>query len=101
MRHWREWACLLAKQAKIPKLKRVFFVVELHMKGVLQDTGNCHGTTKAIIDGMVDAGVIPDDDPEYKKGIFYITPVRDKTNWIRVTVHDLDSPLDYSFLNEL
>lgn len=101
MKLWREFGWEKAKTGKLPKLDRIIAVVEVGIKGVLQDVGNCHGTTKAIIDGIVDAGVIPDDKPKHLLGIIYIAPVKSKDNWIRVTVHDMDSPIDYSFLDEL
>lgn len=92
---WREEASILAMQAKIPSLSQVVVSVETGFKGVRQDVGNCHGCTKAIVDGIVDTGVIPDDKPQYLRGIFYAAPVKAKSDWIKVTVHEVDGSFDY------
>ncbi len=89
-----------ATSAGIPALDKIVVVVRTGGKGVLQDVGNCHGCTKAIVDGIVDAGVIPDDKPEHLRWILYAAPVRDKEHWIEVTVHDASAPIDYSFLHD-
>ena len=92
---WREEALLLAIQAKIPALDQVVVSVETGFKGVRQDVRNCHGCTKAIVDGIVDAGVLPTDEPQFLLGIFYVAPVKDKSDWIKVTVHEVDGSFDY------
>lgn len=39
-----------------------------------QDVGACYPAVKAAIDGMVDAGIIPDDTPEHLEAITMVTP---------------------------
>lgn len=39
-----------------------------------QDTGACHPAAKAVIDGLVDAHVIPDDDPTHVHRHIYNPP---------------------------
>ena len=40
-----------------------------------QDTAACVLATKAAIDGIVDAGVVPDDNPQYMKYVRFWPPV--------------------------
>lgn len=74
--HWREKAkrtrglrdavCWLAKAAKIPAAHRL--VVQLHFATGdkrRRDSPNLTATSKPAIDGLVDAGVIPDDHDGY------------------------------------
>ena len=39
------------------------------------DTGACYPTVKSVIDGAVDAGILPDDSPEYVGSILFNAPV--------------------------
>lgn len=62
-RQWRTWSALLC--GKKPALTPP---VEVHVHphrddNRLPDTGSSFHVTKAIIDGAVDAGMIPDDGP--------------------------------------
>jgi crossover junction endodeoxyribonuclease RusA len=64
-REVRTTTALLCRQAKIPPLARVR--IELHYRPRdrrRRDTVNLTLTVKAIEDGVVDAGVIPDDTPD-------------------------------------
>lgn len=57
---------LLARKAKVPSLKRIS--VELHYcprDKRRRDPLNLVALLKPIEDGLVDAGVIPDDNPVY------------------------------------
>lgn len=67
----RSDACLLTRAAKIPSLHRI------RVDGIYEppdrrkrDAGNYYPTYKAAIDGLVDAGVVPDDDSKHVKGPF-------------------------------
>ncbi len=70
-KHWRVIAKLSA--AKIPPLKTMNVTVQPYQKkGRLQDTAACNPSVKAAIDGIVDAGVIPDDSGEYLPKIIFL-----------------------------
>jgi hypothetical protein len=58
------WA--MARAAKIPRLERahVFYVLHPDTKTRRRDPGNWSPSVKAAIDGIVDAGVLPDDNHE-------------------------------------
>lgn len=43
-------------------------------KRSMADTGACHPAAKAAIDGIVDAGILPDDSPQYVREIIFRAP---------------------------
>jgi hypothetical protein len=53
-----------ARAAKLPTLQRIHVFYVIHPKPGIRrrDPGNWSPTAKAAIDGLVDAGVVPDDD---------------------------------------
>lgn len=60
----RQAAWAMARHHKLPALERahVFYVVHPDTKGRRRDPGNWSPSAKAAVDGLVDAGVLPDDD---------------------------------------
>lgn len=80
VKEWRTAFHILAKEAKIPPLKWVSITAEpfSNSKGRLQDVAACNPAVKAAIDGIVDAGVLPDDSPKYLSSITFMSPKRDK-----------------------
>lgn len=62
---WRHAGFYLAKEAKVPHLERISLVVTPFGPGREQDPGNCYPSVKAFVDGMVDAGVVDDDDGKH------------------------------------
>lgn len=61
------WA--LATQAHIPPLRRAHIVAEYcPTDRRRRDPANWAPTAKAAVDGLVDAGVLPDDSAEYLDG---------------------------------
>jgi hypothetical protein len=60
----RNAAATLARHSKLPALQRahVFYVVHPGLKVTRRDPGNWAPSAKAAVDGLVDAGVLPDDD---------------------------------------
>jgi crossover junction endodeoxyribonuclease RusA len=55
-----------ARAAKVPALQRIHVFYVVHPKPGIRrrDPGNWSPTAKAAIDGLVDAGVVPDDNSE-------------------------------------
>ena len=45
-------------------------------RGRLQDTAACNPAAKAAIDGLVDAGIVPDDSGDYVRQITFLPCVR-------------------------
>ena len=53
--------------------------------GKLQDTAACNPSVKAAIDGIVDAGVIPDDTGEFLPQITFL-PCKRGHNALELTI---------------
>jgi len=77
VREWRAIFNALALEAEIPPLPAISVTVqpELRHRGSMPDTGACIGAAKAAIDGLVDAGVIPDDSPRFVHRLTFEAPV--------------------------
>lgn len=57
---------LLVRAARVPPVSRVRVQLEYTPRdGRRRDTDNLVATLKAVCDGVVDAGVVPDDTPEF------------------------------------
>jgi hypothetical protein len=80
---WRKSFELLARSEKIPNMSWLNVVIEPHQKGGrLQDVGACNPAVKAAIDGIVDAGVLPDDGPTYVKSLIFLPPKNDRNSLV-------------------
>ncbi len=67
---WREAACTLAKAQHIPPCRRVEIQLWYTPRDVrARDPLNLVATLKAVEDGIVDAGVIPDDSSRYHTSV--------------------------------
>lgn len=76
-REWREVAGFTALAAKVPRLSwATFHCVPFQARGVLADPGAHIGPAKATIDGLVDAGLLPDDTGQHVGGITMVAPRR-------------------------
>lgn len=74
---WRQTAAWLAKAQKLPKLDRVTVTANPQQsRGVLADAGNHLPSVKAAVDGLVDVGVLPDDNPKHVTALILIAPRR-------------------------
>lgn len=78
--HWRkkndrtqaiaDAAIVMARKAKIPTLDKVTITVVYHPNAKRRlDPHNWYPTVKAAIDGIVRAGVLPDDDHTHLLGV--------------------------------
>lgn len=84
---WRHQGKILAKAAKIPTLGRARIHVEpIYRTGPLPDVGACAWSAKAAIDGMCDAGVLPDDDPAHLLELRFYAPRLDPGSRDRVRI---------------
>jgi crossover junction endodeoxyribonuclease RusA len=71
-REWRDAFSMRALQQKIPALETVTVeVIPLCRDRRRSDVGNVYPAAKAAIDGLVDAGVIPDDSDTYLQGLTF------------------------------
>ncbi len=94
-RQWREAAHWAAKAAKLPKgLERVHIVATVHpgKGGRLRDAHNVYPTGKAAVDGLVDYGLLADDDdahligPDLRRGPNLLVPAPS----LRLCIETLD-----------
>lgn len=76
VKEWREAFKDLAEEAGIPPLHAMRIeVVPILADNRTQDTAACALAAKAAIDGVVDAGVVPDDNRTYMKYVKFYPPV--------------------------
>lgn len=72
IKKWRVKFCELAKEANIPELEVMYIeVIPNVATRNFQDTAACNPAAKAAIDGIVDAGVVPDDSKEWLHWILF------------------------------
>lgn len=57
--------------------------------GVLADTANHLPPCKAVLDGIVDAGLIPDDRPEWVRWQTFMPPQKDRNTGVNVRIAEL------------
>lgn len=88
VRELREYGAWLATQQNVPALKAIYVDVEPHLRGNLQDADACHPTVKALIDGLVDAGVLADDTPDIVLAIRYVAPVKSSSDYVILTLRE-------------
>lgn len=76
-REWRDAFAWIARRERVPHMRWINVTVQPFQKrGRLQDTAACNPSVKAAIDGLVDAGVIPDDTGEYVRMITFLPCMR-------------------------
>ena len=85
----RERFFWLAKQAGVPRLEAcvVTAVPCAANRRSMADVAACYPTVKAAIDGIVDAGVLPDDDPRHLQAVTFLPT--DVTGFDGLTIHIL------------
>lgn len=74
---WRQAYALLARAERIPRPLAgpvVVTAMPVFRDRRRQDVGNCYPAVKAAIDGLVDAGCLDDDDPDYVASIVFVRP---------------------------
>jgi hypothetical protein len=77
VKEWREAFCQLALDAKMPVLEKVEVIVQPYVLNARygQDVAfGCAPLAKAAIDGIVDAGVLIDDNPKIVVQITFLAP---------------------------
>lgn len=84
-RKWKDAFFWLAKSNPQAFIDPVDIVVYHETKGRLPDVGSCMHNVKAAIDGLVLAGILPDDNPKYLRSLRFMAPV--KTGRDALTLH--------------
>lgn len=76
VKEWREAFCALARLEGVPAVNAIEVIATPYLsgRGRTQDVGACFPAVKAAVDGLVDAGVIPEDNPTYVKMLAFRAP---------------------------
>lgn len=93
VKEWREAFCVLARAERIPKLDRVEVHGTSHLRSRRSryDVGADYPSVKAAIDGVADAGVIVDDDPERVRFIGLHRPVFDGVDALELVIREVST----------
>lgn len=90
VKEWRDAFCVLAENAGIPHLDGIRVTATPFLRGRQQDIGNCFPAAKAAVDGLVDAGVITDDTPEFFHALAFRHPVHSKVDSLVILVEEVE-----------
>ena len=87
---WRTAFQLLALEQQIPPLGPSRIIVTPYLqRGPIQDVGACAPAAKAAIDGLVDAGLWPDDTPTHVTEIVYRAPILGQGNALVIEIQSV------------
>lgn len=91
---WRQRGGWIAKAEKVPHLARVLVRARPLVKNraAMQDVGNCLPAVKAVIDGLVDVGVLPDDTPVYLRELSFQPSAICGIDGLLVVIEELEVP---------
>jgi len=77
VKEWRQAFCDAAQEAMVPMMEKVEIVAQpyVHDGRYRQDVGNCFPAVKAAVDGIVDAGVLIDDNSNIVVKLTFLAPI--------------------------
>jgi len=77
VKEWRQAFCDAAQDAMLPHMQMVEIVAQPNVLNAryAQDTGNCFPAVKAAVDGLVDAGVLIDDNAKIVVKLTFLAPI--------------------------
>lgn len=82
---WRVAAKIEALAQRVPRFTRATVCFEVtQARGVLADADGHQPVLKAVLDGLVDACVLPDDDPVHVHTISRLAPVKGERDAVTV-----------------
>ncbi len=92
VKEWRYATCVAAKARKIPKLKviEVRFTPHKRNRQGQADTGGHFPVAKAMIDGLVDAGILIGDGPDTVRRLVFEAPVISGESKARLEIIELE-----------
>lgn len=76
-RPWRDATVVLARAERIPALPAIHVTAQARYRTRRSpsDTDAAAPTVKGVIDGLVVAGVVPDDGPPFVRSVTYLMPL--------------------------
>lgn len=93
---WRAWSAVQARAGNVEPLTRPVTVTVVHLRknrASMPDTGAPILAAKAVIDGLVDAGVLREDGPMVVRRLTFEAPVVAGRHGLRVTLTELPGPV--------
>lgn len=95
VKEWRAAFCDLAKEAMMPSMEQVEITIQPYVLNAKyrQDVGACFPQVKAAVDGLVDAGVLIDDNAKIVVKLTFLAPLFGK-DALEMTVTEVSAPLD-------
>ena len=92
LKDWRAWS---AKECDgLPAMRVPVTVTVTHLRknrASMPDVGAVILAAKAVIDGAVDAGVLPDDGPEYVRKLSFEAPEITGFHGLRVVIREVEA----------
>lgn len=91
---WRAWAKKTAQDEDMQPMRVPVTVTATHLRknrGAMPDTGAPILAVKAVIDGLVDAGVLPEDGPSVVRRLVFEAPEVVGFHGLRVVVREVES----------
>lgn len=91
MKKWRHAFTVLALTNHLRPLEAAGIEVDhtVGHKRTMPDAGACFPAVKAAVDGLVDAGVLPDDGPRYVRWLRFNAPARGPVSSVTLTIHPI------------
>jgi hypothetical protein len=99
VKEWREAFCDLAKEEMVPRLEAIEVTAQPYVLNgrYRQDVGGCFPAAKAAIDGLVDAGVLVDDNAKIVLKLTFLAPIFGRDAFA-ITINEVElevtKPLD-------
>ena len=78
----------LAKKAGLPKYEKAYLIITWYEPNGRRDPDNVMAGQKFILDGLVQAGVLPGDSQKYIQGIYHRFRVDRKNPRVEVVIED-------------
>lgn len=90
VKEWRDAYCELAQNEMIPHLQMVEITAQPYVldNRYRQDVGACFPVVKAAIDGIVDAGVLIDDNAKIVVKLTFLAPLTGKDG-LALTINEV------------
>ena len=82
----------MAKAQQLPKMRAVHIYATPLAKNRKwrQDVGACFPAVKAAIDGLVDAGILPDDNPEFVRQLTFFPMEISDVDGLRIEIEEVE-----------
>lgn len=96
VRDTREAFGWMAKAQQLPMMRAVHVYATPLAKNRKwrQDVGACFPAVKAAIDGLVDAGILPDDNPDFVRQLTFFPMQLGDVDGLRIEIEEVEYVID-------